>query len=101
VPPGEHAAVTVMAVLAPGLPYFARNYLLALSDVPLRVYFWIAVPLYVARSYVTLFIGDLATAPSGRQLVVLVAVYAVKLGICAYLLWHIRRRLKRNGAAGR
>lgn len=95
-PAGEHAAAAVMAVLAPGLPYFARNYLLALSDVPLRVYFWIAVPLYVARSYVTLFIGDLATKPSGRHLVVLGLVYAVKLGICAYLLWHIRRRLKRD-----
>lgn len=101
VPAGEHAAVAVMAVLAPGLPYFARNYLLALSDVPLRVYFAVGVPLYVARSYVTLFIGDLAGNPSPRQLVVLGAIYALKLGICAYLLWHIRRRLKRNGAAAR
>lgn len=101
VPAGENVSVSVMAVLAPGLPYFARNYLLALSDVPLRVYFWVAVPLYVARSYVTLFIGDLARAPSGKQLVVLGLVYAVKLGVCAYLLWHLRRRFRRNaGAAG-
>lgn len=93
VPSGEHVAVAVMAVLAPGPPYFARNYLLALSDVPLRVYFAVCVPLYVARSYVTLFIGDLATKPSGRQLLLLGVVYAVKLGVCAYLLWRLRRRL--------
>lgn len=99
VPAGENLAVTVTAVLAPGLPYFARNYLLAISDVPLRIYFWTALPLYVARSYVTLFIGDLASDPSPRQLAVLGAVYAVKLGVCAYLLWHIRRRLKRDRGA--
>lgn len=99
VPAGEHVAVAAMAVLAPGPPYFARNYLLALSDVPLRVYFAVGVPLYVARSYVTLFIGDLASDPSLPQLAALGGVYALKLGICAYLLWHIRRRLKRNAAA--
>lgn len=101
VPAGENVSISVMAVLAPGLPYFARNYLLALSDVPLRVYFWVCVPLYVARSYVTLFIGGLASAPSGKQLVILGVIYAVKLGVCAYLLWHIRRRIKRNAGAAR
>lgn len=101
VPAGENVSISVMAALAPGLPYFARNYLLALSDVPLRVYFWVCVPLYVARSYVTLFIGGLASAPSGKQIVILGIVYAVKLGVCAYLLWHIRRRIKRNAVAAR
>lgn len=101
VPAGENVSIAVMAALAPGLPYFARNYLLALSDVPLRVYFWVCLPLYVARSYVTLFIGDLAREPSGRQLAILVLVYVVKLGICAYLLWHLRRRLKQRAVAAR
>ena len=37
VPEGENASVAAMAALVPGFPYFSRNYLLALTDVPLRV----------------------------------------------------------------
>jgi uncharacterized membrane protein YdjX (TVP38/TMEM64 family) len=94
IPPGENAAVAAMAALIPGIPYFARNYLLALSGMPLRTYFWICLPIYVARSYVTIFLGDLSGDPSRQRLLVLAAVYAVKLGICAVLLAHLRRRHK-------
>jgi uncharacterized membrane protein YdjX (TVP38/TMEM64 family) len=99
VPEGENVSVAVMAVLVPGLPYFARNYLLALADVPLRVYFWICLPLYVARSYVTILLGDLGTSPDRKTLLILAAVYVTKLSICAYLIWRIRRRLKQLKAA--
>lgn len=94
VPEGEEVSVAVMAALVPGLPYFARNYLLALTEVPLRLYFLVCLPLYVARSYVAILLGDLGTDPDGRTLVILAAVYAVKLSICAYLIWRIRRRLR-------
>lgn len=97
-PEGENASVSVMAAVAPGLPYFSRNYLLALADVPLRVYFWVCLPLYVLRSYVSLFIGDLARTPDARQLALLAGVFALKLGICAYIIWRIRRRLKAQRA---
>lgn len=96
VPEGENVSVAAMAVLVPGIPYFARNYLLALTDVPLRVYFWVCLPLYVARSYVTILLGDLGTEPDARTLAILVAVYVVKLSICGYLIWRIRRRLKQQ-----
>jgi uncharacterized membrane protein YdjX (TVP38/TMEM64 family) len=99
VPEGENVSVAVMAVLVPGLPYFARNYLLALADVPLRVYFWVCLPLYVARSYVTILLGDLGTSPDRDTLMILAAVYVTKLSICAYLIWRIRRRLKQLKAA--
>jgi uncharacterized membrane protein YdjX (TVP38/TMEM64 family) len=95
-PEGENVSLSVMAVMAPGLPYFSRNYLLALADVPLRVYFWVCLPLYVLRSYVSLFIGDLARSPDARQLALLIGFYALKLGICAYIIWRIRRRLKQR-----
>lgn len=94
IPPGENIAISVMAALVPGVPYFARNYLLALSGVPLRTYFWICLPIYVARSYVTIFLGDLSGDPNRRDFIILVAVYAVKLGICAYLIARLRRRYK-------
>lgn len=94
VPEGENAMVSLMAVLVPGLPYFVRNYLLALSDVPLRIYFSVALPIYVARSYLTLFFGDLASNISTQRVVVLGGVFVLKLGISAYVIWRLRRRLK-------
>lgn len=102
VPEGEFVSIAAMAVLIPGLPYFARNYLLALTDIPFRIYFWVCLPLYVARSYVTILIGDLGTDPDRRTLLLLVGVYALKLSVCGYLIWRIRRRfqeLKRIRAA--
>lgn len=94
IPPSEHGALSVMAALIPGLPYFMRNYLLALSGVPFRVYFWICLSIYVARSYVTIFLGDLTGDPSRRALAILVAVYVVKVGICAWLIARMRKRYK-------
>jgi uncharacterized membrane protein YdjX (TVP38/TMEM64 family) len=101
IPPGEEASISVMAALVPGPPYFARNYLLALSGIPLRVYFWICLPIYVARSYITIFLGDLTGDPNGRTLFILIAVYAVKVAICAYLIARFRRRHKSRVAAAK
>ena len=93
-PPSENRSIAVMAALVPGPPYFARNYMLALTTIPLRVYFWICLPLYVLRSYVTLSLGDLSHHPSGDKLLLLGGIYVLKLSICGYLLQRLRRRLK-------
>lgn len=93
-PASENRSVALMAALIPGPPYFARNYLLALTNIPLRVYFWICLPVYVVRSYVTLSLGDLSLNLTGEKLAVLVGVYLIKLAICGYLLHRLRRRLR-------
>lgn len=95
IPADEHAAVALIAALVPGLPYFLRNYLLALSGIRLRVYFWICLPVYVARSYVTILLGDLSSDPSRRGLLILVGVDAVKVSICALVIWWLRRHHRR------
>lgn len=93
-PKSEERSIAVMAALIPGPPYFARNYLLALTEIPLRVYFWTCLPIYVLRSYVTLALGDLSRDLTGDKLLVLVGIYVVKLAICGYLLQRLRRRLR-------
>jgi uncharacterized membrane protein YdjX (TVP38/TMEM64 family) len=95
-PEGEHASVAAMAALVPALPYFSRNYLLALTDIPLRVYFWVCLPIYVVRSYIVILLGDIGMDVSRRTLAILIGVYVLKLSICGYLLWRIRRRIKVN-----
>ncbi|HEU5081482.1 MAG TPA: VTT domain-containing protein [Opitutaceae bacterium] len=95
-PPSENVAVATLIALVPAVPYFARNYILALSDIPLRVYFWVCLPIYVIRSYVTLSLGDLSGHMEMRRIWVLVIVYVVKLSICALLLYRVRAHLKKK-----
>jgi uncharacterized membrane protein YdjX (TVP38/TMEM64 family) len=95
IPADEHAGVALIVALVPGLPYVVRNYLLALSGVRLRVYFWICLPVYVARSYVTILVGDLGSDPSGRRLLILFGVDVVKVAVCAYVIWRLREHHRR------
>lgn len=95
IPADEQAAVALVAALAPGLPYFIRNYLLALSGIRLRTYFWICFPIYVARSYVTILLGDLGSDPNRRDLFILVGVDLVKVAICGGVIWWLRRHHRR------
>lgn len=96
-PEGEEWAVALMTALVPGLPYFVRNYLLALSEIPLRTYFWVCWPIYVIRSSLVIFLGDFSGDFSAQRAGVLAAVFAVKVGICAYLLHRLRQRYKARG----
>lgn len=96
VPQHEYATLIAMLVIVPGLPYLVRNCLLALSGAPLRYLMGVGVPLYVARSYVTIFLGDLGNDPSPRALIILGAVFATKLAISALLFQRFRHRVKRK-----
>ena len=90
VPADEHAAVAVIAALVPGLPYFVRNYLLVLAGVRLTILLAVCVPIYVARSYVTILLGDLSGDPSKTGLVVLLSFDVLKVAICALVIWRLR-----------
>ncbi|HEX2862271.1 MAG TPA: hypothetical protein VHN79_11550 [Lacunisphaera sp.] len=96
-PKGEEWAVALMTALVPGLPYFVRNYLLALSDIPLRIYFFVCWPVYVIRSSLVIFLGDFSGDISAQRVGLLAGVLVVKVGICAYLLHRLRVRYKAGG----
>lgn len=98
IPQDEQAAVCLIAALIPGLPYVVRNYLLALSGVKLRYYFWVCLPIYVARSYVTILLGDMSSDPSRTKIMVLIAVDIVKVIICALVIWRLREHHRKYHA---
>jgi uncharacterized membrane protein YdjX (TVP38/TMEM64 family) len=101
IPPDEHAAVALIAALVPGLPYVVRNYLIALSGLRLRVYFWICLPIYVARSYVSILLGNLSGAPDRTRLFILGGVELLKVAICAFVIWRLREHHRKfHGAPG-
>ncbi|HEY4245434.1 MAG TPA: VTT domain-containing protein [Lacunisphaera sp.] len=92
--PGEDASIALMAVLVPGPPYFVRNYLLAVSGIPLRIYFWVCWPVYVLRSCLVIFLGDFSNEVSAKRAVILASVFVIKVGICAFLLQRLRARFR-------
>jgi uncharacterized membrane protein YdjX (TVP38/TMEM64 family) len=90
IPDDEQAAVCLIAALVPGLPYVIRNYVLALADIRLRYYVGICLPIYVARSYVTILLGDMSSDPSRTKIMVLIIVDVLKVAICALVIWRLR-----------
>jgi uncharacterized membrane protein YdjX (TVP38/TMEM64 family) len=91
----EYATLIAMVVIVPGPPYFVRNGVLALSGAPLRYLLGVGVPLYVARSCVTIFLGDLGSDPSPRALAILGIVFVTKLAISGLLFQRLRHRGQR------
>jgi uncharacterized membrane protein YdjX (TVP38/TMEM64 family) len=95
IPKDEEAAVSFIAALVPGIPYAVRNYLFPLMGLRLRVYLWIALPVYVARSYVSILLGDLGTDPDRTRLFILLGVEVLKVAICALVIWWLREHHRR------
>lgn len=100
VPPDEQAAVAVIATLVPGPPYVVRNYLLVLAGVRLKIFFTVCLPIYVARSYVTILLGNLSGDPSRLGLAVLLAVDVLKVAICGVVIWRLREHHRRFHGGG-
>lgn len=92
IPPGAHASVCVFAVLLPGAPFAAVNYVLPLIGVRLRTYLLCCWPLHVLRSTVTVLLGGEAGRFSPARLGVL-AAYAAGLALGS---WWVYRRLRRQ-----
>lgn len=90
IPQGAHAPVTLFAILIPGAPYFAQNYVLPIIGVPLRIYLGIALPIHAVRSTVSvIFGGQSHDLTAGRGLVLL--AYAALILLAS---WWALRRLK-------
>lgn len=93
VPEGEERSLTLLAALVPGLPYAARNYLLALAGVPFPVYMGICFPIYFLRSLVAIYLGAFSFTLSWQKLGILGGILAIKIGICIAVLFRVRRHL--------
>ncbi|MEJ1974349.1 MAG: hypothetical protein WDM96_18385 [Lacunisphaera sp.] len=89
---GDNISLVAMIIIVPGLPYVARNCLLAVSGVPLRYLLCVGVPLYVARSYTTLFLGNLGNNHSPKMFWIIGAIFVAKLAASGVLFWRLRRK---------
>lgn len=91
-PEGSHSSICVFAVLLPGAPYAAINYVLPLIGVRLRTFFLCCFPLHTLRSTITVVLGDQSDRLTPARLAVL-AGYAL---LIAGASWWMYRRVKRQ-----
>lgn len=89
--PGErnHAWFTILFVGVQGPPYAAKLYLLALTDVPFRFYFWLGVPIYIFFGIIPVGAGSSAVAVNPLW------AYAGIFGITGlvFLIRYLRKRM--------
>lgn len=60
-----------------GPPYIAKLYLLALTDIPFRIYYWVGTPVYIIFGAIPVGVGSAVTWLNVTWIYVLVGVLAV------------------------
>jgi uncharacterized membrane protein YdjX (TVP38/TMEM64 family) len=90
IPAGAHGPVTLFTLLLPGVPFFAKNYVIPMLGVPLQTFLLWALPIHIARSVVSVVFGDESNhLTPGR-----IAALGVYFGATLFASWWAFRRIK-------
>ncbi|MCI0541507.1 MAG: VTT domain-containing protein, partial [Verrucomicrobiales bacterium] len=89
-PETEGVSMALLAAFVPGLPYAARNYLLGIMRIPLRICLLVCLPIYLLRSSIAILLGELSGNLSYGTALLLGLFFCIKVGISAYLIKHLR-----------
>jgi uncharacterized membrane protein YdjX (TVP38/TMEM64 family) len=90
IPQTAHSSMCLFTMLLPGVPYFAKNYVLPLLGVPFRTYLLICLPIHVARSGVAIIFGDESDDLTPARIAGLAVYYSITLLVS----WWMFRRLR-------
>lgn len=74
-----------------GPPYWAKIYLLAVTNIPFSTYFWFGAPVYILFCAIPVSAGNAATSASMTWVYVLAGISVATI----VLVWWIRRRTER------
>ncbi len=93
---GDRGALrmALMIKFAPGVPTFAKNYLLALTGLPFAVYFWISWGITLMYASALILLGDSLSAGDFISALPYLAGCAVLLAI----LWLLKKRFDAHKA---
>ncbi len=95
--PKHRVWFTALFAALHGPPYVAKLYLLALTDVPFRIYFWIGAPIYIAFCAIPVGAGSAVVDFNPTWLYVLTGATALLL-LAGYLLRHRLARAMGKGS---
>jgi uncharacterized membrane protein YdjX (TVP38/TMEM64 family) len=85
VPESEYVSVTFLIALVPSAPYTVKNYALPLAGVPLKIYFWVCLPVHIFNASLAIFFGDLFGNFTPGRIIFLASYGAVNIGLCYYV----------------
>jgi uncharacterized membrane protein YdjX (TVP38/TMEM64 family) len=88
--------ISLLAALFPGIPYFMRNYLLAMTEVPFKVALTVCWPIYALRSFLVIYAGDVSHDWTSGKITLFIIIYGVKLSICGWLVLRLKASLRQN-----
>lgn len=98
IPRGAHSAMCLFTMLIPGVPYFAKNYVLPLLGVPLSTYLAICVPIHVARSSVAIFLGDKSDELTPGRITALVIYFSITVLASWWMFRRLRSQMGKSGS---
>ena len=93
IPSGAQGAVTLFTLLVPGVPYFAKNYVLPVIGVPLRTYLAWGLPIHIVQSAIAVVLGDQSDHLTSLRIMVIVGYYAVTLGVSWWAFRRVRAQI--------
>lgn len=102
-PKAAHGPLTVFTLVVPGVPYFAKNYVLPLVGVPLGTFLLWGIPIHVAKSLVGVLFGDMSDHLTPARIAGF-AAYAIGITVaCAWSFRRLQAQMKnqRSTAGGR
>lgn len=87
--PGHRVRLTALFTAIHGPPYFAKLYLLALTDIPFLIYFWVGAPVYLIFCVIPVGAGSAATQFDATW------IYAIITALAIFSLggYWLRRRI--------
>lgn len=90
IPKTAHGTMCLFTMLLPGVPYFAKNYVLPLLGIPLRTYLLWCFPMHAVRSVVAVVFGDQSGDLTPTRIAGFVA-YGLMIAGSSWWMW---RRLQ-------
>jgi uncharacterized membrane protein YdjX (TVP38/TMEM64 family) len=100
-PKGAYMPVTLFTILIPGVPYFAKNYVLPLIGVPLRTFLLWGAPIHIARSLVGIAFGHMSDDLTPLRITAFVVYFIAVTGACAWAFRRVQVQVRgQRSAAG-
>lgn len=93
-PEGAYTPVTQFTMLLPGVPYFAKNYVLPVIGVPLGTYLLWSLPIHIMRSIVGIAFGEMSGDLSPLRIAGFVTYFVVITVTCTWAFRRLQAKMK-------